>query len=154
LQNQIEMTRSENATFHFANAFNCSQAVLVACGQDYGLTEDQCLKIATAFGGGMARQQMTCGAVTGALMAIGLKYGRGSNDPESRKGVAYDKTLEFFGEFTKRNGSITCRDLLQGLDMNDPEDSKIIQERQLFKTACARYVQDAVQIIESITGLK
>ena len=68
------MTRSENATLYFADTFNCSQSILASFGQEFGLTEEQCLKLGTAFGGGMARSQMTCGAVTGALMVLSLKF--------------------------------------------------------------------------------
>jgi C_GCAxxG_C_C family probable redox protein len=146
------MTKSENAALWFADTFNCSQAVLTSFGQDYGLTEEQCLKIGCAFGGGMARRQMTCGAVTGALMALGLHFGRGENDPYSQTGTAYEKTNAFFEEFTKLNGSITCRDLLQGLDMNDPVDKEKIRELELFTTSCAKYVQDAVRITETLIG--
>jgi len=74
------MTRQEAATLYFADTFNCSQAVFTVFGKEQGLTEDQCLKIGCAFGGGMRLQQYTCGALTGALMAIGLHFGRGLND--------------------------------------------------------------------------
>ena len=144
------MTKSENATLYFSNTFNCSQSVLASFGQDYGLTEDQCLKIGCAFGGGMARQQMTCGAVTGALIVLGLQYGRAANDPSSKTVMVYDKTKEFFNDFKKRHGSINCRELLQGLDMNDPDDRKMIEELELFRTTCVKYVQDAVKLTERL----
>jgi len=144
------MTKSENATRYFSNTFNCSQAVLTAFGQDYGLTEDQCLKLGCAFGGGMGRQQMTCGAVTGALMVLGLKFGRAADDLSSKTVMTYAKTVEFFTEFKKRNGSITCRELLQGLDMNNPEDLEKIQKLELFQTVCLKYVQNAVEITGKI----
>ena len=66
----------------------------------------------------MARHQMTCGAVTGALMALGLEFGRGANDLSQKTGITYDKANVLFEEFLKRNGSINCKELLQGLDMN------------------------------------
>lgn len=115
------------------------------------MSEDDCLKVATAFGGGMARRQMTCGAVTGALMALGLKFGRAMNDPISKKTETYNKTNEFMEEFTKRNGSVNCRELLQGLDMNNPEDQKVIEVQELFKTLCGKYVRDAVELAQEIT---
>lgn len=148
------MTKSENAALCFSDTFNCSQAVLTSFGQDYGLSKDLCLKIGCAFGGGMARQQMTCGAVTGALMALGLEFGRGADDPHSKTGEAYDKTKELFEEFKKRNGSINCKELLLGLDMNDPEDQKKIQKQKLFQTVCMKYVADAVEITEQIIAKK
>jgi C_GCAxxG_C_C family probable redox protein len=146
------MTRQENAEFYFAEGFACSQAVFAAFGKEMGLTEGQCLKIGCAFGGGMARQQLTCGAVTGAMMVIGLLYGRGFDDDISEKEFTYKKTNEFFSEFRNRNGSLNCRDLLQGLNMNDPEELKKIQELGLFKTSCVKYIQDAVEIVEKLIG--
>jgi C_GCAxxG_C_C family probable redox protein len=114
------------------------------------LTEEQCLKTGGAFGGGMARQQLTCGAVTGAMMAIGMLYGRGVGDDVSQKEVTYSLTNELFAEFQKRNGSFNCKDLLHGLSMKDPEELKKIQELGLFKTNCVKYVQDAVEIVEGM----
>ena len=65
------MTKSEKAVALFAKGYNCSQSVLTSFGQEFGLSEDDCLKISCAFGGGMGRRQLTCGAVTGALIVGG-----------------------------------------------------------------------------------
>jgi C_GCAxxG_C_C family probable redox protein len=144
------MNRSEKALEYFRNRFNCSQSVFAVFGKDYGLSEDNCLKISCAFGGGMGRQQHTCGAVTGALMAIGLKYGKALNDPEEKKQETYLKTRELFRRFTELNGSVNCKVLLDGLDMNDPDDNQRIMERKLFDIRCEKYVADAVKIVETI----
>jgi C_GCAxxG_C_C family probable redox protein len=144
------MNKQQEALMYFRNEFNCSQSVLAVFGNEYGITENNCLKIACAFGGGMGRMQHTCGAVTGALMVLGLKYGKGINDQEKNKQLTYAKTREFFGEFKKLNGSVNCRDLLNGLDMNDPDDHKKIIEQKLFSIKCEKYVVDAVRIAEEI----
>ena len=146
------MTRQEDALLYFADTFNCSQSVFTVFGKEQGLTEDQCLKIGCAFGGGMGLQQYTCGAVTGALMAIGLHFGRGLNDSISKKEDTYKNAVEFFREFKNRHGSIVCKELLHGLNMTDPEDRKKIEELKLFQTVCAKYVQDAVEIVEQLIG--
>ena len=144
------MNRKEIATKYYADAYACSQAVFAAFANEMGLTEDQCLKIGGAFGGGMARKQLTCGAVTGAMMVIGLLHGRGLGDDVSQKEITYEKANELFAEFQKRNGSTNCKELLQGLNMNDPEELKKIQEQGLFKSNCVKYVQDAVDLIEEM----
>jgi len=144
------MKKQEKATSYFQNKFNCSQSVFTVFGTDYGLSEDDCLKIACAFGGGMGRQQHICGAVTGALMSIGLKYGKALHDDESKKKETYAKTVEFFNEFSKIHGSINCRELLNGLDMKDPDDYKKIEENKMFGILCKKYVEDAVRIAEKI----
>lgn len=145
-----DVNRSDNAVDYFRNKFNCSQAVFTVFGKDYGLSENDCLKVSCAFGGGMGRQQHTCGAVTGAMMAIGIKYGKAMNNPEEKKKETYAKTREFFERFTELNGSVNCKVLLDGLDMNDPDDHKEIMERKLFDIRCEKYVADAVRIVEVI----
>jgi C_GCAxxG_C_C family probable redox protein len=144
------MERSEKAMEYFDNSFNCSQSVLVVFSKDLGLSEEEALRVATAFGGGMGRQQLTCGAVTGAAMALGLKYGKGLNDSDDKKQHTYDKTIELFNEFTRLNGSTNCRKLLNDLDMRDEKEYNTIKEQNLFHTNCRKYVTDAVQLAEQI----
>jgi C_GCAxxG_C_C family probable redox protein len=144
------MKKVDKANEYFRNKFNCSQAVFTVFGTDYGLSENDCLKIGCSFGAGMGRQQMTCGAVTGALLAIGLKYGKALGDSEDKKQETYMKTREFFTEFIKIHGSSSCRELLVGLDMNDPKDYQKIIDQGLFDTNCEKYVADAVRIAEKI----
>jgi C_GCAxxG_C_C family probable redox protein len=144
------MKKSEKAIEFFSNNFNCAQSVLAVFAQDFGLSEDQCLKISCAFGGGIGRQQLTCGAVTGALMALGLKYGRGLKDDNQKKAETYQKTVEFMKEFKKKHGSINCKELLQGLDMGIEEDMKKINELKLHDTICVECVKDAVEIAEKM----
>ncbi|HUX94110.1 MAG TPA: C-GCAxxG-C-C family protein [Bacteroidales bacterium] len=144
------MEKSDKALGYFRNKLNCSQAVFASLGQDSGISEDECLKIGCAFGGGMGRQQYTCGAVTGALMAIGLKHGKAMNDPDDKKEDTYNRTRDFFQKFKEMNGSVNCKDLLEGLDMNDPDDHRIIMEKKLFDIKCEKYVKDAVRLAESI----
>ncbi|MDO9254093.1 MAG: C-GCAxxG-C-C family protein [Bacteroidales bacterium] len=144
------MDRSEKALSYFDNKFNCSQSVLTAFADESGLTEDESLKVACAFGGGMGRQQFTCGAVTGAAMALGLKFGKGLSDEDEKKQLTYDKTVELFDEFTKLNGSTTCRKLLNDLDMRNENELNLINEQNLFHTNCRKYVADAVKITERI----
>ncbi len=144
------MTKSEKAIALFSQGFNCSQAVLTSFSEEFGLSDDHCLKIACAFGGGMGKRQLTCGAINGALMVLGLKYGRAKNDDISKKLTTNKKTTEFFEEFKKHNGAVNCKELLQGLDINNPEDLKKIEELNLFRTTCYNCVRDAVEIVEKI----
>ncbi|HOW39000.1 MAG TPA: C-GCAxxG-C-C family protein [Bacteroidales bacterium] len=142
------MNKSEKAIEYFRSKFNCSQSVFTVFGTEHGLSENDCLKTSCAFGGGMGRQQLICGAVTGALMALGIKYGKAMGDPDENKQLTYEKTREFFNEFIRLNGSTSCRELLKGLDMNDPDDHRKIIEQGLFDTLCEKYVTDSVRIVE------
>jgi C_GCAxxG_C_C family probable redox protein len=146
------MKRTEKAIGYFRNNFNCSQSVLSAFGPDYGLSEDSCLKLACAFGAGMGRKQLTCGALTGALMVLGLKYGKATGDPDEKKQETYQKTREFFKEFEKIHGSSSCLELLDRLDINNPDDHQKIKDRGLFEKRCEEYVSDAVKIVERLVS--
>ncbi|MFO7656610.1 MAG: C-GCAxxG-C-C family protein [Bacteroidales bacterium] len=144
------MKKQQQATNYFNNSFNCAQSVFTVFATDYGISENDSLKIACAFGGGMGRQQLTCGAVTGALMAIGLEYGKGIDDEETKKKETYQKTKEFLEAFIKLNGSVNCKVLLDGLDMQRPEDYEKMVQMNIFNTKCKKYVEDATLIAERI----
>jgi len=144
------MTKEKKAIDYFRNKYNCAQSVITVFGNEFGLSENDCLKVSCAFGGGMGRQQHTCGALTGALMVLGLRYGKALNDPEEKKSFTYSKARELFSEFKKLHGSTICRDLLNGLNMNDPDDNRKIKELKLFDIQCEKYVADAVKISEKL----
>lgn len=144
------MEKSEKALSYFNNSFNCAQSVFATLGPELGLTEDECLKIACAFGAGMGKQQHVCGAVSGALMAIGTKFGKALNDKESKKEFTYKLTEEFLREFESRNGSIHCFELLHCLNMNIEQDEIKIHELGLFETVCEKAVKNAVEITEKL----
>jgi C_GCAxxG_C_C family probable redox protein len=76
-------TRTEIATARFLSGYNCAQAVLDAFRDETGLDEDLALKIATGLGAGMGRKQEVCGAVTGGILVLGLRHGRGRADDRS-----------------------------------------------------------------------
>jgi len=144
------MKRSEKALSYFNNSFNCAQSVFTTFGSELGLSEDDCLKVSCAFGAGMGKKQHTCGAVSGALMVLGLKFGKALNDNEQKKENTYKKAAEFLESFKVRNGSISCKELLQGLDMNIEQDEIKIHELGLFETVCEKAVKDAVELTETL----
>ena len=118
-------------------------------GEDSGLDRERALRVAGAFGGGMARMGETCGAVTGAFMAIGLKYGKAKAGDEGARERTYELAREFVTRFKARHGSIRCRELL-GYDLSSPEEREAARQRGLFDTLCTRLVQDATEIVEEI----
>ena len=114
-----------------------------------GLDRETALKVAGAFGAGMARTGETCGSVTGALMVIGLKYGKTRKDDDDCRERTYALAQEFMDAFQDRNGSLLCRELL-GVDVSTPEGIAAVRERDLFRTACPKFVKDAGEILEEI----
>ena len=70
-------TRSDIAVEKFLAGYNCAQAVLYPFCEDLGLDKDIALKLACGLGAGMARKQEVCGAITGGIVTLGFKHGRG-----------------------------------------------------------------------------
>ncbi len=123
--------------------------MLSSFGEEFGLEHELALKVAGAFGGGMARMGETCGAVTGALMAIGLKYGMTQAKDEAARDKTYKLAQEFAARFKGRHNSVVCRELL-GYDLSSPEERKAAYEKGLFTTLCPELVRDAVEIVEQL----
>lgn len=143
------MNRVNEAVSLFQEGFNCSQAVFTTFAVEMGMDRDVALKVAQAFGGGMGQMGETCGAVTGAFMVIGLKYGRTSVDDDEAKAKTYALVKEFVEKFKARNGTIICRELL-GCDIGTPDGHRIAKEKDLFSTVCPGCVRDAAEILEVI----
>ncbi|MBM4457260.1 MAG: C_GCAxxG_C_C family protein [Chloroflexi bacterium] len=143
------MNHADLALSHFQEGFSCAQAVLVAFAPDFGLDRDLALKIAAAFGGGMGRTGGTCGAASGALMALGLKDGATRGEDKTTKERAYSRAREFLEQFQARHGAITCPGLL-GHDIGTAAGMEAAREQGLFKSFCPRLVEDAVKIVEEM----
>ena len=142
------MNHIELAKKYFEQKYHCSQAVLAAFAEEFGLTEEQALKLGGCFGGGMCKGEV-CGACTGALMALGLKYGQSDiDDMESRK-KTNDVTVEFLDTFKKENGSYMCRELL-GCDLATDEGKQYAIENRLFVEFCPKMVESATTIAEQL----
>lgn len=140
------MSRQEQAAALFSGGFACSQAVLAIFCDRYGLDETTALRIATGFAGGMKSAEV-CGAVSGAVMVIGLRYGHvDAADREARR-FAGTKVEDFIRAFRDKHGHLPCRDLL-GCDITTEEGRRTAMDKKLFTTKCVDLVRDAVKILE------
>ena len=122
---------------------NCAQAVFATYGLHMGLGKidfDTCMKIASAFGGGINLTGNVCGAITGSLMALGIKYG---GSPLESK--ITEISTQFLDEFISINGSILCGELIDR-DSITEEDMKNPNESDIFKK-CMKYVDDAARLL-------
>jgi C_GCAxxG_C_C family probable redox protein len=105
------------------------------------------MRVSAAFAGGM-RMAETCGAVTGALMVLGLAHcDEKCRTAEERK-RAYEKVLSFAEEFKARHASLACRDLL-GCDISTPEGARAATEKGLFRSKCPEFVRSAAEMVEA-----
>lgn len=142
------MTPTEKSLKYFEQRFHCSQAVLAAFADQLGLAEEQALKLGGCFGGGMCKGEV-CGACTGALMALGLKFGQSEVEDLESRARTNDVTVEFLDAFRKENGSYLCRELL-GCDLSTAEGKAYAAEHRLFTEFCPKMVESATGIAEKI----
>ena len=143
------MTRSDDALEDFKNGFTCSSAVFSAFSGEMGLDSETAKKIACGYGAGISRTGNICGAVSGAIMVIGLKYGKTKRGDDAATEMTRALVRKFIHEFTQRNGSINCTELL-GYNLSKPEEDEKARENNLFVTKCPDLVGDAVLILEKI----
>jgi C_GCAxxG_C_C family probable redox protein len=139
-------TPEETAVGIFSRKFNCAQAVFASFGPQLGLDEQTCLKLASPFGGGVARRGEICGAVTGGLLALALA--RGADDP-ARKEEVYQMAGEFLRRFESKHGKLCCRDLI-GYDITTPAGHQVAVDNKVFVTICPELVRDAAGIVQDM----
>lgn len=138
--------RIEKAVSLFKSGYNCSQSVVAAFADVYGFTEEQALRMAASFGGGIGRMRLTCGAACGLFMLAGLETGAVRGDDREGKAANYALVQQLAEEFKKRNGSLTCAELL---GLKKPEGVSMPEartEQYYAKRPCARMVEEAARI--------
>lgn len=143
------MSKGDIAKQNFMNGYNCSQAVLLAFCEDFGLEKETALKISEPFGGGMGRMREVCGTVTGMFMVLGLAMGNSDAKDGSTKKNVYKSVQELAEKFKQDNGSIICRELL-GLQKANKE-SYVPSERTkeyYKKRPCPELCKYAADILE------
>ena len=143
-------TENQAAVEKFLAGYNCAQAVLFAYAPGLGLDGETSLKLATGFGAGMGRRGEVCGAVTGGILALGLKYGRGGRQDRSATEETYQKTLELMARFEERHGSCLCRVLLEGCDLRTAEGQQFFKEHDLLHKTCLECVRSVVETLDLI----
>lgn len=141
--------KAENAVNCFTDGFNCAQAVLTSFSEDYACPKELALKIAGAFGSGMGQLGETCGAVTGALMVIGLKYGKYRIGDTESKDRAYACVKQFSDAFKLKFGSINCTDLIKH-NLSDPAELIEARKAGVFQSVCPELIRSSVEILESL----
>ena len=140
--------KSEKAKELFKSGYNCSQAVLGVFAEELGLDFETAMKISSPFGGGMGRMREVCGTVSGMFMASGLLFGVADSDPKA-KAELYKKIQDLAYKFKVQNGSIICRELLQGVEVVSTSPNPSERNDVYYKKRpCVELVGDAVQILE------
>ena len=143
------MDQSDQAVRLFESGFSCAQAVFAASSSRVGIDELTALRVSSGFGAGCGRLGMTCGAVTGAFMAIGAKYGKVTVDDNAAKEKTYALMQEYSRDFVARHRSMNCTELL-GCDLGTPEGQDKSKSQNLSATLCAELVRDSVKMLDKL----
>lgn len=134
----------ESAKSYAAKGFLCSESVLLAISNWLEIRSELIPKIATGFGAGIGGSSSICGAISGAIMALGLKFGR--DEPKKQEKPSYWFASQFLQRFQKEFGSTMCRQLT-GCDFTTDTGRKKYTEEKLWETKCRRYIEDATAIV-------
>jgi C_GCAxxG_C_C family probable redox protein len=144
------MSDPDSALDRLRQGYSCSQAVFSVLAEPLGIDTGTAFRIAAGFGGGIARSAHTCGCVTGAIMALGLRQRDVSPEGNtSAKANTGELARRMMHQFVERNGSTECRVLL-GCDISTPEGYEEAQRRDLFRLHCVKLVNDAVEIVNRL----
>jgi C_GCAxxG_C_C family probable redox protein len=134
------------AADYFNSGFNCSESVLLSIAKVKKIKNKYIPKVASGFGGGLGRHGETCGVITGAVMAIGLKYGRSETEGKDReaKENIYKIVDGFIKSFEKEFKNTRCIDLI-GCNMLTPEGLQKIKDENIHVNICTKLVEFAAR---------
>ena len=147
------MSKAKEADKQFEKGYSCAPSVLSAYSEQFGLKKELALRIACGFGGGLGRTGRTCGAVTGAVMVIGLKHGQADVADEKSRQETHKLVKEFIDKFEALHGSVECRELI-GYDLSKPDEFESARASSDVERKCRGFVHDAARILEDVLHLR
>ena len=139
--------RAERAGMLFLQGYNCSQAVACAFSDVMGLDIDTTARLASSFGGGLARLREVCGTVSGAALVLGMVKGYADPGDYGAKKAHYALVQEFARRFREANGSIICRELLNGAEVVPGTAPEMRTGDYYKKRPCPQLVYCAAEIL-------
>lgn len=143
------MNNSDKAAAMMKNGFLCSQAVFSTLGEQLGIDRSQAIKLATGLGAGISGRGDICGAISGGIMAIGLKHSNDQSSSYDPRNKTFYLTQELIEKIKVKHGCYTCRGLT-GLDFNSPEGIKMYKERNTEEKVCLNVIRDTVETVENL----
>ena len=130
----------EKAVALFATGLNCAQSVYCAFAEDLGMDAETAAKVSSGLGGGVGRLREVCGAVTGATLVLGMKFG-----PD--KVAVYEKVQAFAAAFKAETGSVVCRELLAGTGATTGGAPEARTAEYYRKRPCSELVRLAADLV-------
>lgn len=138
---------TERAVNLFDSGFNCAEAVLLALSKESGQKVTLIPRIATGFGGGIGRSGGICGALSGAVMAIGLQIGCDKAEEKEKRNATCEKVQRMIEAFEKEFGSIQCKKLTQ-CDLQTQKGQEEYRSKELRKSVCPEFVAWCAEYVE------
>jgi C_GCAxxG_C_C family probable redox protein len=131
----------------FSSGLCCSESVLLALAERRGVESPLLPRIASGFCAGIAYTSGTCGAVTGAILGIGLVHGRDSAAGD--RGRCDEAVRELLRGFERAHGTDNCRALV-GVDLATEEGQRAF-DQQGRRRICEGVVETAVRLVCELT---
>ncbi len=131
----------------FESGFHCSQSIVAAFSQEFGLSQEVALKISCPFGGGLGGYGRTCGALTGGMMVVGLKYGSSNGADVDAKALSRKKTRELIEAFENAHGTSICNDLI-GVNRTNLLGEQLLAVRPIIQSKCPKFLETVITYLE------
>lgn len=143
--------RADKAKELFYSGYNCTQSVVCAFADIFGMDIETAARFSDGLGGGMGRMRLTCGAVSAMSLIAGLKLSSGKPGDLGNRQEVYEAVRTMAAEFEKKNGSIICMELLKAASAMPKDTGSRPEERTkeyYKKRPCPGCVYDCARIIE------
>lgn len=138
--------KGDLARQYFLQGYNCTQAVVLAFEKELNLSRDALLKVSLPFGGGLGRQRLVCGTVSGMCMLAGLLYGY--SEPGKGKSEVYAIEQALCATFRQRHGSLICMELLKGITSDCSPQAEARTPEYYKKRPCPDLAKEAAELFE------
>lgn len=139
----------DQAVVFYQQGYTCAQSILASFAARYDLPQNLAFRLGEPFGAGTSCTGDMCGAVTGAILVLGLQYGSILSNDDAARSLTYQRVHELLYRFQEIHGSVQCTDLL-GYNLSDPKQFKTVCEKGLFNQRCPIFVRDAAQILTEL----
>ena len=144
------MDHAKEAERLFLEGYNCAQAVFCAFREETQMDIETAARTSSSFGGGMGRLREVCGAVSGALLALGMLKGYSDpHDPEEKR-KHYARVQELAARFKEKNGTIVCRELLKDVPVSAGPVPEERTPEFYQRRPCLRLIREAAAILEAM----
>jgi C_GCAxxG_C_C family probable redox protein len=141
--------RPETAAEAMRGGLNCAQAVAKTYAAEAGLDEQTAARLMATFGAGMGRSGLVCGAISGAALVLGAKFGNADPADTARRDKAYAAAAGLVDAFRREHGTVLCRELT-GFDLRDAQQLQRAREQGVFADRCPVFVKTAAAILEEM----